>query len=260
MGRRRGPKPLIAVIPDTHAPHTDPVKWEGILSHLSHRRGKITHLVHIGDWLDLSALGGYPTEDEHTQDNEYSYAAQQSRDLRKAVGAGCRLFRLEGNHEFRIRANRINLSPRIKDLVGIEAHPELRKEWSLWSPTPYSFSQGGTLRLGPVLFAHGFKSNARSDNVECIQVAALHGYPTNCLVIRGHTHRPILPTQAQVSQGLPLPYWFANTGHIGPEKPLYTHNQFTGQWGSHLLLVSTSTLESRPAYSRSDWGVEALHI
>jgi len=258
MGRSK--TPLIAVIPDTHAPHTDPVKWENILSHLDHRRGKITHLVHIGDWLDLSVFGGYSTEDKHGQEEEYAYAAKQARDLRKAVGSGCELFRLDGNHEFRIRANRINLDPRLRGMVGIEAHPGLSREWRDWQAVPYCLSKEGTLRLGPVLLAHGFKSNTRSDNVECIQIASLHGYPTNCLVVRGHTHRPLLPTQATASAGIPLPYWYANTGHIGPEKPLYTHNQFTGQWGSHLLLVSVSTLGVSRAYSRSDWGVEALPV
>jgi hypothetical protein len=108
-----------------------------------------------------------------------------------------------------------------------------------------------------LVFSHGWDAGTNSNQTEAIQAQSLLGGRPHLLCVRGHTHRPLQPTQ--IFRGpLPLPLWCANTGHMGPKQPPYMLRKDVSRWGHGLLLAET--LLSRHVLLRPEWWATVLDL
>lgn len=232
-----------AVLPDLHAPFTEPAVWEWLIDSLVAERGKLTHLIQVGDWIDTDPASTHPSNHQHTQDNEYAEAVRQSRDLRKAVGKHCKLIRLLGNHEDRLEPDSLTTTvpKRLRDMTHWTRHPDLHDEWRRWDARPYIKGGRGSYSLGQLLVYHGWRCGSNSDEIEACEMNYSTGGWAHRLMVRGHTHAPIPPTQAMKTRGTPLPLHYANVGHAGPSQPRYAYRMNVSMWGPGLLIGSCKT-------------------
>ena len=98
----------------------------------------------------------------------------------------------------------------------------------------------GCYQLGAVIFAHGFAAGANSDELEAIQLAMACGGHAHRLIVRGHTHRPVPPTQCKRTNRIKLPWHFSNVGYMAFEsRPDYTNRFDIQQWGRAVLFGET---------------------
>lgn len=220
------PKDRFVVLPDLHAPHTRPDSFEVILDIL--REHRPTLVIQVGDWLEASAITEHPSEDVHDHVDEFRVAAEQSRRIRDVVGDVV-LVRHEGNHEDRQR----NLNRRVRKVYEWQRDPVLGPEWSHWRTVPYVNGPEGIHRVGPLVTAHGFKTN---DRIEAFHLWKLAGQLPGDLIVRGHTHRPFAPERLRVTQSLPLNVWHCNVGTCGPLKPDFVRRADTSEWGGAVLV------------------------
>lgn len=219
-----------------HAPYTSPQAWDWLMGVLAAHGSTITHLICTGDWVDLSSVSHHPNEEQETCCEEYEAAARQSLALRRAVGRSCRLLRLSGNHEDRLEGG-LHVPRRIRNALHWSAHRELGPEWAHWASKPYTKDQRGLVRVGPLLVHHGFDFGLNSDESESLQMIRATGWLPNQIVVRSHTHRPLPPTVIKGKGNQPLPWWYANVGHLGPTKPAYTARRDTSTWGHGCVIV-----------------------
>lgn len=222
-----------------HAPYTSEAAWEWFTEILAREGPTLTHLICTGDWLDMSAVSHHPNEDKESCRQEYESAAQQSRVLRSLVSRKCKLLRLNGNHEDRLEGG-IFTPQRLRSQLHWTAHEGLNAEWSQWTSKPYVKGERGSFSVGPLLVHHGFDFGLNSDESEALHMVRATGWLPNRLIVRSHTHRPTPPTPVKGKGSQPLPWWYANVGHLGPTKPQYTWRRDTSQWGHGCLLVEGS--------------------
>lgn len=225
----------IGILSCTHAPLTPKKPWKWILDQLDGE--PLTHLVHLGDWIDTDPANPHGTEQGHTQADEYEMACKQSKELRGVVGKTCTLIRHNGNHEDRLEPWSTNVPKRLRSLTHWTRDPDLKKEWGLWKNIPYIKSLEGCYRIGQLLTYHGYDIGSNSDELESLQMVLSAGAASNLLAVRGHTHRPLAPTQMSKTKRIPLPWWYGNAGHTGPTQPHYMRRQDVSQWGQALMIV-----------------------
>jgi hypothetical protein len=237
------------IIPDLHAPHTEPSVFEGILRKITEHKPHV--IRQVGDWREFSAVSSYESDDSHTQDTENAEVARQAREIRK-VSKGCELYiHHEGNHG--ARGGKVN--KRIRPLLKWENDPDLRPEWERWVHFPYYNSKRGLCKIGQVISYHGFKVGRTSESLEGLRMCNLAGWEGgHMLTVRGHTHRPVPVTQSTRTSSLKLPHWYANVGTAGPLEPEFAA-RFDSDWGHAVLLVEHKLL---PAYNAKEWQAE-LH-
>lgn len=229
---------------DTHCPHTPLDTWRWALDHITDRQPD--YVVFGGDLLEATAASRFPHEEEHSLLDEYRFARARIRELLDAAPNAQHVF-IEGNHDHNLRApNRI---PRdIRELLDYRNHIADLRHFRF---IPYINNPDGCFYLGPVTFLHGFASGATSGVTEGI----IHGVPYG-LSVRGHTHRPKPVTQIRKSAALPLPYWYANSGTLGPLKPDYANRLNTSEWAAGITVGSARM--GRRHYSRKQWEGELI--
>jgi len=232
----------IAVLSCTHSPFTPPETVEWVLSTLSDING-LNYCGHLGDVFDSEAASVHPVDDNiRTLEDEYEHAHTLLSAIRGVLPNDCATWINKGNHDANLEARDPRRIPaRIRSLVHWNMHPEFREEFRKWQWLPYEKSGRGVMCIGQCCFYHGFDISLQSDEIEGLQM--LNAMPdaqqqTFRLMVRGHTHRPVPPTQMLRTKRVPLPFWYANVGTCGPLKPDYMSRKDTTQWGSAILVVN----------------------
>jgi predicted phosphodiesterase len=225
-----------AAISCTHCPYQSERAIEKLLHELKGR--KLTHFIHCGDAVDAEAASVHNGNEPvgHTLIEEYKVAADMLRRIREALPKDCKLVLLDGNHDDNVQqpdSRRIKYD--LRELCNPRKMHGVADEYNRWQHVPYRF--GSCYQLGAVIFSHGFSASATSDDLEAVQLAmACGGHPWR-LVVRGHTHRPVPPTQCRRSARVRLPWHYCNVGYMAfDERPSYTNRFDIQQWGRAVLI------------------------
>ena len=227
----------IAVISCTHCPFMPPETRDWVLNTLSDIKG-LTHFGHLGDLHEASAGSVHPNEDTHTLEDEYEASHNLLSSLRAVVPPSCHRWVNMGNHDDNLLASDPRRVPRsLRGLVDWRRHPEFGEEFRKWCWVPYEKSVRGAYKVGPCVFYHGFDAGQSSDELEALQFANFYGGYPHLLMVRGHTHRPVPPTQCRRTKSIPLPWHYANVGTAGPLNPSWMKRRDTSQWGTAMLVI-----------------------
>ena len=171
--------------------------------------------------------------------------------IRKVAPRARKVF-LPGNHE----ANILSINRIDRKLRGLcdyrkqpDLQPELMKHWE--QPVEYILdSKRGVFRLGQVAFSHGFKTTPSGDEWHSIRFCVPFG-----LYVGGHTHRPLIVTQARKSPTLTLPYWYANAGTMRDIWDVdYMDRKDRSRWGQ-AVIVGEAKVGGKVALSQ-EWSAE----
>jgi predicted phosphodiesterase len=221
----------------SHAPFVD---WPTIKQACRIARDiKATHIIHLGDLHEADAASVHPGEQTHTLEDEYEIGSEVLNMMRHARPNAEHVWVL-GNHDDNIQCGDPRRIP--KDLRGVShwsKHALYGSVYEKWRQIPYVKSSACVYKVGHFRFYHGFDVGVKSDAIEALQMRNATGCPWNTLWVRGHTHRPVQPTQVYVNSKTTIPYWYANVGHSGPAKPDYMRRKDTGLWG-HGIFVGTT--------------------
>lgn len=243
----------------THCPHQSEEAVENLLRELKGR--DITHFIHLGDLCEGQASSQWKDDPSlHSLYDEFLCAADLLKRIRKALPKGCELIALDGNHDDNIqKAGRIQHD--LRSLLDPRNLEGVKDEYQRWTHVPYRHGKVGTYRLGNVIFTHGFSTN---DEMESIQLAQdCHGMLANQLVIRGHTHRPVPPTQCKRSQRVKLPLWYANAGYMafgnGNKRAAYTYRFSISDW-KHACIFGECQLGRVGRMGQESWKAKLVYL
>lgn len=237
MKLRERRKAKIAAISCSHAPFTPPETQRWILDTLAEIDG-LTHFGHLGDVFEGAAASVHANEYRHNLEDEFEQGANLLRGIRSVLPEDCHLWVNTGNHDDNLLAEDPRRVPKaLRGLADWREHPTFGKEFREWYWLPYEKSKKSVYRIGQCHFWHGFDASQSSDELEGLQMISLEGWIPYALAVRGHTHRPVPPTQAKRTAKIPLPYWFANVGTCGPLSPAWAKRKDTSQWGTAILVV-----------------------
>jgi len=246
----------------THCPYQNERAIDNLLKELKGR--KLTHFIHLGDVVDAEGASVHADDPSgHTLYEEFCVAASLLGRIRKALPADCELILLDGNHDDNIQRPDSRRVPKdFRDLCDPRRMEGVKDEFKRWKHVPYRHGRIGTFRLGNVIFAHGFAAGANSDELEAITLANdCHGMLANQLVIRGHTHRPVPPTQCKRSSRVKLPVWFANAGYMafgeGNKRASYTYRFSVSEW-KHACIFGECQLGRVGRMGRDSWRAELV--
>ena len=233
-----------------HVPFNPPETVDWLLGRLSDLQPDV--FVFLGDLFDSSAVSVHPHEYEHSLELEYEEGADIFSRVMKAIPNSKYVWCL-GNHDANIRSEDPRRSPKqLRSLFDRNNHFVYGKVFRKFKQIPYIKDGRGVYRLGQVGFFHGWDAGVNSDELESLQMANLTGGQAWRLFVRGHTHRPTRVTQCLRTKKIPLPWFYANAGTLGPLKPPYTHRKDTFNWGAGLVIGETS-LSSPRRPSASEW-------
>jgi|TARA_R100000482_G_scaffold80983_2_gene31921 predicted phosphodiesterase len=249
----------IAVISCTHCPFMPEETKDWILNTLSDIKG-LTHFGHLGDLFEAGAGSIHANEYSHTLQDEYESGYKLLKALRGVLPASTKRWCNMGNHDDNLLTEDPRRVPReFRDLVDWRKHPEFGEEFRSWEWTPYEKSPAGCYKVGQCIFYHGFDAGQSSDELEGLQFMNFMGGYSNLLMVRGHTHRPVPPTQMRRTARIPLPWWYANVGTAGPLNPGWMKRKDTSQWGTAMLVV-----ECKPGrlsrLNGVNWSAELLEM
>lgn len=238
MGHRRRAK--IAVLSCTHSPFTPQATVDWMLATLSDIPD-LTHFGHLGDVFEGAAASVHCNEYSHTLVDEFEAAANMLAKIRGVLPPDCKTWVNRGNHDDNILVEDPRRVPRsLRSLADWTKHPEFGPEFQRWTWLPYEKNRNAIYRVGQCMFWHGFDAGASSDELEGLQMIAQGGWISHAIAVRGHTHRPVPPTQAKRTAKIPLPFWFANVGTCGPLNPSWAKRKDTSQWGSAILVLEAT--------------------
>jgi len=245
----------VAVLGCIHAPHNPGETWDWAMGILQDFRPNC--IVNTGDHQEASAVSHHLSDDEYPLEEEYRVIADQLRQLRSTVRDRGVLVRHHGNHEFRCDPrNQSNTSgKRLRYTLSEENHEEMREEIRHWRTVPYRSSASGCFRLGQLVTRHGHWTGSGSDEREALNTVSLVNAPLWSLMARTHTHVPKGPTRCRRTQSVPLPFYYANAGTLGPLDPAYAYRMNTAEWGPGILLVE---LKLQPHYESKEWEAELV--
>lgn len=217
--------------------------------------------VLLGDLFEAEAASVHPHEELVDVADEYRAGGELLVSLRKVLKKSCRLVWLLGNHDDNLQAADPRRIPKaLRKSVHWNRDIDWAPEFRRWRQIPYVKNRTGVYELGQAIFAHGWDAGLRSDFTEALQIADMCGGHSHRLVIRGHTHRPRDVEQIRYSINVPLPFWVANAGTMGPLKPGYMLRKDTSQWGPAVVVGEVDA--SRPSYRQSgpQWSAETLRL
>jgi len=221
-------------------------------------------LVHLGDVVDASGASVHADDPTtHTLYEEFTIASEMLRKIRTAVGSDTEFIMLDGNHDDNLQRPDSRRVPKdFRDLCNPRRMEGVKDEFNLWKHIPYRHGKIGTYRLGNIIFAHGFSAGANSGDLEAITLAnECHGMLANQLVIRGHTHRPLPPTQCKRSARIKLPLWYANAGYLafgeGNKRHPYTYRFSVAEW-KHACIIGETQLSRVGRMNRDSWKAEMI--
>jgi predicted phosphodiesterase len=249
----------IVAISCSHSPFASVEAHGRLLDLLSNEANSITHFVHCGDLLEAAAASVHADEHGHTLADEFRHASAYLESIRKVLSPKARLYWLWGNHDDNIfKKDPRRIPQALREMIELgrdNKWPEFQK----WTQLPYTKSKRGVLQIGQVCFYHGFDAGATSDELEALQMSNITGGHSHRLFVRGHTHRPIPPTQAMRTRKIPLPWWYANVGTMGPLEPDWASRVDRSQWGAAALIVETKTNRPHRLCSRQ-WDAQLLNL
>ena len=243
MGSRRSPHSApnriirIASLSCTHAPFTDERAFKAALRII--REWDPSVLIHQGDLLEAGSASVHPSEYQHDQRDEYEAAAALLSKLEAVSPNAHERVWIRGNHD----QNLMDPDPRrIPKSLRRAVHwsnqsDDVSSVFRRWRPIPYINSSEGAYCVGPIIFTHGFRTGANSDFLEALEFHYATGSVPNRLVVRGHTHRPVPPTQV-IFHSVPFHLHVMNVGHLGPRKPHYMGRRSSLLWGHSLGLFT----------------------
>mgnify|MGYP003661178776 CR=1 FL=1 len=230
-----------AAISCTHCPYQSERAIERLLKELKGR--ELTHFIHLGDVVDASGTASVHSSDivSHTLYDEYVVASDMLRRIRGVLPSDCKLICLDGNHDDNVqRSDRRRIPKDLRELCDPRKMAGVADEYKLWKHVPYRHGFRGCYQVGAVIFAHGFATGGNSDELEAISLAMACGGHAHRLVVRGHTHRPIPPTQCKRTARVKLPWHYANVGYMAFDtRQDYTYRFDITQWGRAVLIGET---------------------
>jgi len=248
-----------AAISCVHCPYHDVDAHANLLAQI--REFKPQVFVLLGDLFESEAASVHPRDVALDITEEYAVAGQYLLSLRDVCGGECDYVWILGNHDDNLQAPDPRRVPKaLRKAVHWNRDYDWGSEFRRWKQIPYVKGREGCYELGQVIFYHGFDSQAGSDRTECIQMSNACGGHAHRLGIRGHTHRPLPVTQVSLTSKVPLAYWYANPGTMGPKKPGYMARKDSSQWGSGVILGES--LVARPSRMRQgpQWSAELVRL
>ena len=245
----------------THVPYQSERAIENLLEEIKGRN--LTHFIHLGDVVDAESASVHPSDDGsgYTLYEEFTIASEMLRQIREALPNDCELVLLDGNHDDNIQRPDSRRVPKsLRDLCNPRKMEGVANEYKRWKHVPYRMGARGCFQLGSCIFAHGYAAGANSDELEAIQLAMACGGHAHRLIVRGHTHRPVPPTQCKRSARVKLPWWYANVGYMAFDKrPSYTNRFDIQQWGRACLIGSCQM--GRPGrMCKKSWEAELVSL
>ena len=249
----------IAAISCSHSPFTSPVAHKRLMDLLDDIGPSLTHFVHCGDLLEAAAASVHTDEHTHTLADEFEHANAFLKSIREALPDTCRLYWINGNHDDNIfKRDPRRIPYPLRDIIAM-GRDSCWPEFSRWKQIPYAKSARGALQIGQVVFYHGFDAGQTSDELEALQFNNFTGGHAHRLFVRGHTHRPIPPTQCYRTKRIPLPWWYSNVGTMGPIDPEWANRIDTSQWAPACLHVETKA--DRPnRLCGKNWDAELVYL
>lgn len=237
----------IAAISCSHVPHQSARAINNFVELVGayNEKNYFTHLIHMGDLLDGSAASVHIDDPrDHTLLDEFHQAADLLSKLRGAVNKNCKLVWILGNHDANIQQrNPLRIPLELRNLCDWNSVPIVNREFHRWEQVPYVNGKEGCYEVGPIIYTHGFRSGANSDDLESIMMANACGGFAHRLVVRGHTHRPTAGImQCKRSQSIKLPWHYANVGHTAFEdqRPAYMERKSCEHWGRACLIAEAN--------------------
>lgn len=218
-----------------HAPHENKEAVASAVALVAKLRPAV--VVCLGDLFEAASASVHPNEPDHDLLEEYEAGAGVLDAFRKAA-PGARLVWCLGNHDDNLQARD---SRRVaKDLRKAISWNNCKwaSSFEAWTQLPYSKGPECVFRVGQAMFWHGFDCGPASDETELLQMAWASGGFSWALGVRGHTHCPRPPTQLMRTRRIPLPYFAANVGTLGPRKPDWARRIDTSLWGPALVEVN----------------------
>jgi len=255
----------VAAISCTHVPHQSERAVERLLDQLTRASEDkpLTHFVHLGDLMDAQAASVHADDPaQHTLLDEFHSAADLLKRIRSVLPSDCKLVWTHGNHDDNIikpgDSRRVPLE--LRELCNWNNVAEVCDEFRLWKQIPYRHGKMGCYQLGPIIFAHGWQASGNSDEMEGIRLAMACGGWAHRLIVRGHTHRPLQPTQCRRSATTALPWHVANVGHCAfEERAPYTYRFDISRWGRGMLLADCAV--GRPdRIGANAWDAEVISL
>jgi predicted phosphodiesterase len=252
-------KAKIAAISCSHAPMQPAKTQRWILDTLSNIKG-LTHFGHLGDVFEAAAASVHANEFDHNLEDEFEHAAGFLKSIRDVVGPDCIRWINTGNHDDNLIAEDPRRVPKaLRGLTDWKKHPVFGCEFQKWNWLPYEKTSKAVMRIGQVHFWHGFDCSHSSDELEGLQMIASCGWIPHSIAIRGHTHRPVPPTQAKRTAKIPLPYYYANVGTAGPLTPDWAKRKDTSQWGTSIIVVD-ATWDKPSRLNGKSWDAELIRM
>jgi len=240
---------------DRHAPLTHKGWFEWLLKLIEEENPDC--LVDVGDMFE--GLAGkrwdrWPEEKWSAKD-EISEVVRQA-ELIKSVSPNSRKVWLWGNHEDNLfSCNPGRISPDLKEMMSWrnQRGTEILEEWEEKSNYKHSYR----FRIGPITFQHG--CDISKDGVRSMfDSAVLYGHQ-NGLLVQGHSHKPIHPTECEI-RSLPTRFWVANSGcGCDWDRMRYMDRFQKSKWGRGALIITCSrgdVTSGRTAVPKKNWDAE----
>ena len=254
----------VAAISCTHVPYHSRRAMDRLLHRLTEIGDErpLTHFVHLGDLMDADAASVHADDPaDHTLLDEFHAAADLLRRIREVLPSDCALVWLHGNHDDNIRrADARRIDRRVRPLCDWNNVAGVCDEFRMWKQVPYRLGRHGCYQLGPLIFSHGYSASQNSDELEGLRLAVACGGWAHRLVIRGHTHRPLPPTQCKRTATVLLPWWVCNVGHCAfDERAPYTYRVDISRWGRAMLLAECATGRA-DRLGAASWDAEVMSL
>jgi len=232
-----------------HCPLEDRKAIDWLLTQIASYQPDV--IVHLGDGHEASGASVHPNEERFTLKEEYAAHDKLLGDIRKAAThkgrRNARLVFLPGNHDDNILAA-CRIDSKVRELCDYRKHEPELTNWE--QPAEYIYDRKkGTFKLGQVTFAHGYEAGMGGGRFQSVLLGMPYG-----LTVTGHTHRPEHVTRAMMTQGVPLPFWWANAGCMRDLKPDYVKRKRTHLWGQAVVVGECEEVKS-PRLSRA-WEAE----
>lgn len=143
------------VLPDIHFPYQDNKSLRAVEKYIGEQKD-LSYLILLGDLVDLSCIsdhniGNLRAIENKKIFNEYTLAENFLANLRKICGESCKIYLLQGNHEYRAERY-INKHPQLRGLIEPEICLKLKEKGITWVK---SWEKGTVLKIGKACFIHG---------------------------------------------------------------------------------------------------------
>tara|TARA_R110000824_G_scaffold242221_1_gene430890 strand:- start:510 stop:1280 length:771 start_codon:yes stop_codon:yes gene_type:complete len=247
-----------AAISCTHCPFQSERAISKLLQELKGRN--LTHFLHLGDVINADSASQWnddPTK--HSLSDEFVIAANMLKRIREALSPDTKCILFDGNHDDNVqKSGRIQHD--LRSLLDPRKIEGVSDEYNLWEKVPYVCGVRGTYQIGACIFAHGYSASVNSDEMEAIVLAQACGGWSHRLIVRGHTHRPVPPTQCKRSARVVLPWHYANVGHMAfQERAEYTKRYSIESWG-RAMLVGSCKMGRADRLPKNSWQAQLISL